>query len=124
MSVPGSNLFGMASRLIRRQEIAWRKNLGVTTGANGVDVSNFSPPFPILASVQAVPRSVMVREGLDLQQNYLMVYTDKPLQDLKRDKTPDMLIFGGRVYNVESNTNWKIQDGWLGSIVIDTGSAA
>ena len=123
MSVPGSNLLGMASRLIRFQAIAWQRNIGVTQDAAGIDVSTFAPPFKIMASVQAVPRSVIVREGLDLQQNYLMVYTTQALQDLKRDKTPDLLIFGGRKYNVESNTNWKIQDGWLGSVVIDTGPA-
>ena len=122
--IPGANLLGMAARLIRLQPVEWRRNRGaIQVDGAGLDESNFDPPLTIKASVQAVPRSVIVREGLDLQQNYLMVYTEKPLQDLRRDRTPDLLYFGGRVYNVESNTSWKLMDGWLGAIVIDTGPA-
>lgn len=124
MSVPGGNLLGMASRLIKQQRIDWRRNRGVAIDAAGIDLSNFDPPVPITGSVQPVPRSTIVREGLDLEQSYLMVYTSKPLQDVRRDKTPDLLYFGGRVYSVEANTNWKIQDGWIGSLVVDTGPAA
>lgn len=123
MSIPGANLLAMASRLIKFQKIVWERNLSMPIDAAGIDSPTYAPPVPILASVQAVPRSVIVREGLDLEENYLMVYTEKPLQDLRRDKAPDLLTFGGRKYNVESNTNWKIQDGWLGAIVIDTGPA-
>lgn len=123
MSIPGANLLGMASRLIQFQAIDWCKNLSTAQDAAGIDVSTFAPAVPIRASVQAVPRAVMVRDGLDLNSSYLMVYTKSTLQDLKRDKTPDKLIFGGRVYSVDENTNWKIQDGWLGSRVVDTGPA-
>lgn len=123
MSVPGGNLLGMAARLIKQQRVLWRHNRGVEIDPAGLDLSSFDPPVEILGSVQAVPRSLVIREGLDLEQSYLMVYTTRPLQDVKRDKTPDLLIFGGRTYTVESNTNWKLQDGWLGAIVVDVGPA-
>lgn len=121
--IPGANLLAMANRLIAFQSIAWQSNQGTTPDGAGLDVSTFAPPATIRASVQPVPRSVMVKEGLDLESSYLMVYTKQPLKDLRRDKTPDLLIFGGRKYNVEANTNWKLQDGWLGSLVVDAGPA-
>lgn len=124
MSVPGGNLLGMASRLIKQQKIDWRRNRGMSIDPAGYDLSNFDPPVTIAGSVQPVPRSVIVREGLDLEQSYLTVYTKQPLQDLKRDKTPDLLIFGGRTHTVEANTNWKLQDGWIASLVVDVGPAA
>lgn len=119
--IPGSNLLRRASQLIRLQDVslrAWVSN----TKAIGVDVPTYAAAVTVKASVQAVSRAMYTLFGLDLQKNYIMVYCSTPLRDLDRNGTCDQIDFGGRRYNVQSNTNWMAQDGWRGSICIDTGA--
>ncbi len=121
MSIPGGNLLGMARRLIRFQTVQHHRFWKNEEDGAGILTPKYYAPAPVQMSVQAVSRTMFESLGLDVQRNYKMFYTEAPLQDLKRDKTPDMLDFGGRRYSVESNTDWTLIDGWLGSVGVDEG---
>lgn len=123
MSVPGSNLLRMANRLIKQQVAThhrWWKN---TDGDSGITTPVYYPGDTISANIQPTPRTVLVKLGLDLSQDYITVYSQAALEvkDLQRGRACDMLDFGRDRYNVETNTPWDIQDGWKGSICVKIG---
>jgi hypothetical protein len=68
-----------------------------------------------------VPRTMYEALGLDLQKDYYTVYTQATLKDLKRDGAGDILDFGGKRFNVESNNDWWT-DGWRGSLCVYIGT--
>lgn len=122
MKIPGSNLLGMASRLINFDRInRWTWTRNDLDGAGILQPVYTGAPIEIRGSVQPVPRAMYETLGLDLQKNYFNVFTSATLSDLQRDKAPDMLDWNGRRFIVESNTDWKSQDGWRSSICCDIG---
>lgn len=123
MIVPGSNLLGLARKVIGFQRATLYRWSSLTEGADGANTPTYQPPQPITASIQAVPRMMYESLGLDLQRNYITVYTNVPLHDNDRDQCGDLIDYGGRRYLVESNTDWLNQDGWAGSICCDQGPA-
>lgn len=123
MSIPGANVLALAARLIRLQSIGHSRYRGQEKTPAGIVNPSYYPVVQIRASVQPVPRTMYEDLGLDLQKSYLLVYTATPLQDIKRGLPCDQLLFNGRQWNVESNTDWLSQDGWNGSLVVDVGAA-
>lgn len=119
--IPGANLLGMAARLVRLDKPQHVRYKGEVKDDAGNITPEYYSPVTIAASMQPVPRELMEKLQLDLQKNYMMAYTNVELRDLKRGGPMDMLNYAGRVWNVESNTSWKTQDGWLGSLVCDIG---
>lgn len=122
MTIPGANLLGMASRLIKLDAPMLVAFKGEEKSHGGVVSPTYFTPRKIRASMQPVSKSMYEKLGLDLQKDYMMAYTDQVLRDLKRGASPDLLDFGGRRYQVESNTNWQNSDGWQGSLVCDIGA--
>lgn len=120
--IPGSNLLKRASRLIRLQPVVWRAFVSQTKNAQGVVVPTYAAPVTIQCSVQAVSRTMYTQFGLDLQKNYVMVYTSNTLRDLERNKTCDQIDFGGRRFDVQSNTDWFSMDKWRGALCVDVGA--
>lgn len=109
-----------ASRRLRFQEAQLSRCSGSTKTA-GVVVPVYDSPETIKGSPQPVSQLMYEMFGLDLQRQYLMFYTSTPMQDLKRDKTPDRVDFAGARYAVESNTDWHSIDGWRGSLLVKIG---
>lgn len=124
MSVPGMNLLAMASSVIRFQPAQWYKFRAEEDTGDGIVAATYFPPETVRASLQPVPRTLMVELGLDFNKDYIMAYVERPLSDVRRDKSPDMLTFIGRKWKVESSTDWTNQDGWQASICVDIGPAA
>lgn len=119
--IPGANLLNMAARLVRLDKPQHVRYKGETKDAAGIVTPEYYSPVTITASMQPVPRDLVEKMALDLNKSYMMAYTSIDLRDLKRGAPCDMLNFAGRVWNVESNTDWKSQDGWRGSLVCDIG---
>lgn len=117
----GAPLLAMAQRLIRPQTVSWSAWQSNTKLGTGVEKPVYADPVDIAGNVQAVPRSMYETLGLDLQKNYVTVYSLTDLRDLERGGGVDRIDYGGRRYNVESNTDWQNQDGWQGSICVDVG---
>lgn len=121
MPIFGTSLLKMAQRLIPPETVtysAWLSNVELSTG---VIAPVYDDPVPIQGNVQAVPRSMYETFALDLQKNYIVIYSLTPIRDLDRDDGTDLIDYAGRRYNVESNTDWQAQDGWQGTICVDVG---
>ena len=116
--IPGSNLLLRAARLIGMTKVQYLKDMGRTTNEIGLDVTNYATPVDIMGSLQAVPRSVYQAYGLDFQKNYLMFYTTADVIDLARDVSGDMLQYGGKKYQLVSETDWMQIDGWTGVLCV------
>ena len=65
MATPGSNLFRRAAKLIKLQEVQYYPFATRTLNAARQWVPAFGTPYPLAASVQAVPRNSYAELGLD-----------------------------------------------------------
>lgn len=121
MSTPGSNLFKRAIKLIKPTTIQYFKYDGRTLNDVKQWISTFAAPTDITASVQAVPRSVYKQFGLDLQKQYIKFFAPVDFFDLSRDTAGDKVVFNGRLYQINSQTDWFVQDGWASCLAADVG---
>lgn len=119
--IPGANILGLARQVIGFQTAKHYKNRGTVDGADGINSPSYYPGNDISVSVQPLSRTMYEQLGLDLQKSYVTIYSDVRLQDVQRDKAPDMVDYGGDRYVVESNTDWVNQDGWLGALCVRQG---
>lgn len=113
MMVPGSNLLGMALRIIARQSFTYYAYMDRVKNAAGLLVPAYSSPVELTGSVQPVPRILYEQLGLDLQRNYLTFFVEKDILDIRRDVSGDKFVFNGLTFQCESITNWFPMDGWV-----------
>lgn len=121
--IPGSNLLAQALTVITPSECLLYSQTGRTLNSIGQWVSTYADPVAVLASVQAVPRSVYKMMGLDWQKSYVQFYSVDLIQDLARDRSGDMLEWNGRRYEIQSKNDWRPMDGWSGIVGVDVGEA-
>ena len=112
MRTPGSNLLRRASRLIAFQTVEYYSATGRTLNAARQYVPEFSVPFRLQASVQAVNRNNYHEMGLDLNKFYLKILASIDIVDLQRDSSGDRFIYGCDLFQLDSGTTWFAQDGW------------
>lgn len=112
MTFPGGNILNIAMRLIAPQSVEWRRFLGITTNAAGIDVPTWQAPVTIYGSFQPVSATLMQQLGLDMTKSYATFFASQPMQDVDRDRTGDRLTYNGKTWQIESKTEWFPQDGW------------
>ena len=117
--IPGANLFNVASRLIGMQKVQYMKNIGRVQDKSRNWISKFAAPVMLRASVQAVNRSKYQELGLELQKNYVNIFTTADIVDIERDASGDQFIFNHRLYQMESETSWTVQDGWASCLCVE-----
>lgn len=120
MRVPGSNLLRQAQRMLHFQHVEWYRAAGRTINSVGQNVTSYLNPQRLKGSWQAVPRSLYLTYGLDLQKEYYTFYASANILDVARDISADQLIFNGNTYQVESANDWFAMDGWVGVLVVLT----
>jgi hypothetical protein len=112
----------MASSIIGLQSVTWKKYVSRTINDVGKYVSVYDAGTTIKASVQPVSRSVYEQNGLDLQKNYINIYTAEPMVDLKRDHSSDRILYNGGTYQLPSNQgDWFAVDGWNAYLAVQIG---
>lgn len=116
--IPGFNLLRVANRAIRFQPIAYMRDGGRTTDATGRFVTTRSPAITLMASVQAVKRDKYHDMGLDFQKEYVKVFASLDVIDIGRDESGDQFVFGYKLFQIESETNWYVQDGWASCLCV------
>ena len=121
MTTPGSNLFKEAIKLIKPTRIQYYKWNGRTLNPVKQWISSYEDAITIKASVQAVSRGVYQQFGLDLQKQYIKFFAPVDFFDLSRDTSGDKVVFNGRLYQINSQTDWFVQDGWASCLAVDLG---
>lgn len=118
-SVPGLNLYKLATKVIKPQAFTWFEFDSRTEDSRGFDITAYKDGVPKTASIQAVPRNLFQSIGLDFQKYYVMLYTDDPdLNVVDRDTSGDQIEFNGQCYQLLSNTDWNPQDNWEGVLAV------
>lgn len=115
---PGSNVLLEAFAAVDPQSIQYLAFQGRAQSASYRYVSEYSDPVPILASVQMVPRSMYLQYGLNVQKRYIKVFAAIDAVDVQRDTSSDRFIWSGGLYQIDSNNDWFVQDGWMSCIAI------
>ena len=119
---PGDNLLMIAMGAIEPQLVQYKKCVGRVENAAGYFVSEFAPQVTVASSsVQAVPRAMYSQLGLDLQKRYVRWFVSAAIADVSRENSGDQIIYSGRIYAVESMTEWYGQDGWNEALCVCVG---
>lgn len=109
MNVPGSNLLGLALRVIRPQTLQLRSFVSREDNIAGDTVSVFAAPVDIQGSLQPVDSKLYQELGLDLAKNYSTLWVFGDVHPVARDRDGDLIIHpsGGPTWQCESDMDWS-----------------
>lgn len=107
MRVPGGNILGMALRVIVPQTVQWRAFVSRDENSVGDTIPVFADPVDIAqCSVQPVDKKLYQQFGLNLAKNYETLWTMGPVYPTARDRDGDIILFGGKTFQCESDRFW------------------
>lgn len=118
MSFPGINLYAMATRVIGKSAYIFFEDIGRGLDSRGLWNTSYAAGVALRDVIQPVERALYERMGLDLDKYYIMIYTDNPLLVVERDSSGDQIEFNGARYQLQSDNDWRPQDGWRGVLAI------
>lgn len=108
----------MAMTVVGKQTFSYIQYTSRTTNGIGIDVPVYADPVSQTGQVQAVPKELFEKYGLDFQKTYLMFYVSKAVLDVTRDVSGDQIIFAGNKYQCLSQTDWFAINGWTGVVSV------
>lgn len=112
------NLLGSALSIIGKQSFQYVRFLSRSLNDIGLDVAQYAAPVPLLGSVQAVPRNLYEKYGLDLQGDYKTFYVSNNTKDIARNISGDHFMYDGAKYQCLSETDWFPMNGWTGILCV------
>jgi hypothetical protein len=118
MKVLGGHILKRAMATVGSERPQWFKFLSKTENAAGYDVATYADPVYITAQPQAISRAQIQYNGLDFEKNYMMFYTEAPVNDLMRDGEADRICYKGQMFEVVANTAWKKPQGFVGVMAV------
>jgi hypothetical protein len=116
MKIMGGNILNRALSRVGYETITYYKFTGRTLNSAGIMVAAYAPGRCLTGSVQAVSHNLMQILGLDLNKDYVQLYTQGSVEDLERNTSPDQFTYGGSRYEIINDTDWKLPQGFVGSI--------
>lgn len=119
MSIPGANLYKLATRLIKPQPILFYKYKGRGLDKQRNWVAMYEDPVHMTASVQAIERNQYIEMGLEWQKNYVKIWAPLDMTDIDRNSSGDLFKFGNRWFKLEDETPWFVQDGWASCLAVE-----
>lgn len=119
MNIPGANLLGMASRVIRFETIGHQAFASRCANSVGDFVSTFEPSVEIQGSIHPLEKKLYQMMGLNLSKNYVMLYTSASVSPAGRDREGDLITFGGKTWQCESDQNWASVDGFTKMLCVE-----
>jgi hypothetical protein len=119
MTVPGSNLLGMALSILGQQSFWYFAFKCREPNEIGQDITQYQPPRMLTGSVQPVPRSLYQQYGLDFDRYYINFYVSKKVLDVARDVSGDQIEFNCKRFQCLSKTDWYPQDGWVAVLAVE-----
>lgn len=125
MSVPGSNLLGLALTLIGSQSVLFYQETSRKQNKTGQWLCFYAPFIEFdECSVQPVDRRAYKAMGLDLQSNYVSWFVpDIDAVNLARKVNGSVFEWNNRRFQMVGQTDWFNQDNWSVFIGVDIGIA-
>lgn len=106
------NIHALASSVLTKKKITVETFVSKSLNDKREYETVYSDPVDVIVNIQAVPRSVYERDGLDFQKKYINIFTDYDIKDLERDKQPDRLTVNGESFQALSATDWQYMAGF------------
>lgn len=117
--IPGSNLLEEALTVTAAQTVLYFQFDARVQNAVGQDVAVYKIPVEVSGSLQPVPKTLYQDYGLDLKRSYVVFYASKNILPVARNTSGDKIVYGGKTYVCESDTDWVLQDGWKGTLFVE-----
>lgn len=93
---------------------AFRYFLGqIDKNGLGIMVPTYGPWYGIKGNVQYVPRKMYEDLGLDFTKVYINAWASVEIDDNAMKEQPDQLFWRGFLWNVTSNSEWNLANGWV-----------
>lgn len=113
------NLLKRALRVLPTQAVEWFSFLG-----EGEDDAGYSEPKYrnngfVEGSFQPMEAKTVLQSGLNVSKNYAMFYTNANIQDVKRDSSPDYVIYHNKRYDVVGAVPWMNEDDWKAVTLVE-----
>lgn len=124
MAIPGENVLAYAFQAIAQTTIIYYQFVSRSLNSIGQDVAVYDSPVSLMGSWQPVQRNLYQSLGLDFQKDYYNFYVQSDLLDINRDVSGDQIVFNGRRFQCQSNTEWFQIDGWQAVLCVDIGLAS
>lgn len=106
--IPGAGILGYAMRVIRPQTPQWRAFVSRTENTAGDTVATFAAAVDLPGcSMQPVNRALYQTLGLNFSKNYSTLYVFGNVQPAARDRDGDIILWGGKTWQCESDRNWS-----------------
>lgn len=119
MTVFDSNILEDALDIIGVQNFLYYQYLGRVTNSIGLDVPSRTPGLSVSGSFQPVPQSLYAQMGLDFQKYYANFYVPQNVIDIERDSSGDHFSYNGKLFQVESRTDWHGVNGWVSFLAVE-----
>jgi len=111
------NLKAMSAQIVPQQIVSYSAFVSRSENDLGKDVAVFADSVEVTANVQPVQRSVYEQLGLNLQKEYVTIFTTYNMGDVARDRTGDKFVFQERTYQIESKMDWTSR-GWDSALAV------
>lgn len=79
----------------------------------GIMVPTYGPWYGIRGNVQYVPRKMYQDLGLEFTKVYINAWASVEINDNAMKDQPDQLFWRGYLWNVTSNSEWNLANGWV-----------
>lgn len=118
--IPGINILSIAQTIIATQPATWRAWQSRSPNAAGDLVDVYAAAVALTdASVQAVNKKLYQQLGLDFAKSYITVLTSADIKPTARDRSGDVIIWQGRYWRCESDSDWRQIDGWRRMLCVE-----
>ena len=118
-----TNIHKIASMLIPKQVIYWRKGLGRTVSPAGIPKSVYGEWIRVRAHVQPgiissfggknITEKDYKDMGLDWSHRFFTIWLDKEaITTIAQQSTTDQIKIGEEVYNIIQMADWEEFNGW------------
>lgn len=85
----------------------------------GRDVPEFEAPIPQTGSVQAISNKMYEQMGLNLDNNYIVVYSSALIQSIAEKIQPDRIVYQNRTFEVVEDKNWYTTNGYTKALMVE-----
>lgn len=117
----GRNILNTALAAIGKTKAAHLQFRSRELDDQGVWINQYYPSEIIHGSFQPVPVERVKAMGFDTSLRYFNLYTSNDLSNVHRGEAPDQVIIDCEVYETVGTTDWMIQNGWKGLLLVKQG---
>lgn len=95
------------------------KYLGTVIDDMGRDAPQFALPIPQTGSIQPVSNKMYEQMGLNLDNNYKIVYSPALIQSIAQEVQPDRIVYENRTFEVVENKDWYETNGYTKALMVE-----